>query len=222
MMKHNGIFIVFEGLNCSGKTTQMELLADKLWADPIRDERSLLTTSQPGATADSHERFKWKKAYGMELTIADYIRDRLYHSPCLEEALHRGDIVLCSRYTASTVAYQGNLDPDTIAYIRSENDRVTHGLVPDLVVFMSITPSESLMRLKERNRPGDADFTLERLREIKTGYAWELNYCKDPRQIRLDQKEWLVVDGTAPIETTADRILAAVKELIKSKSNALP
>jgi thymidylate kinase len=185
------------------------------------DGRSVLLTSQPGATTDSYDRLKRKKANGMAITIDDYISDRAYHAPYIEERLHRGDIVLCSRYTASTVAYQGNLDPDTIAYIRSENDRVTHGLGPDLVVFMSITPSESLMRLKERNRPGDADFTLERLREIKTGYAWELNYCKDPRQIRPDQKEWLVVDGTAPIETTADRILAAVKQLIKDKSNAL-
>jgi thymidylate kinase len=120
------------------------------------------------------------------------------------------------------VAYQGNLDSDTIAYIHRENDRVTHGLAPDLVVFMSITPSESLRRLKERNRPGDADFTLDRLREIKTGYAWELNCCKDPRQIRPDQKEWLIVDGTVPIEETTDRILKTVKELIQSKSNALP
>jgi dTMP kinase len=186
------------------------------------DGRSVLLTSQPGATADSYDRLKLKKANGMELTIDDYIRDRAYHAPYIEERLHRGDIVLCSRYTASTAAYQGNLDPDTIAYIHRENDRATHGLAPDLVVFMSITPSESLRRLKERNRPGDADFTLERLREIKTGYAWELNYCKDPRRIRPDQKEWLVVDGAAPIETTTDRILKAVKELIQSKSNALP
>jgi thymidylate kinase len=180
----------------------------------LADGRSVLLTSQPGATADSYDRLKLKKANGMEITIADYIRDRAYHAPYIEERLHRGDIVLCSRYTASTVAYQGNLDPDTIAYIHRENDRVTHGLVPDLVVFMSITPSESLRRLKDRSRPGDADFTLERLSEITTGYVWELNYCKD--------QEWLVVDGTVPVEATADRILTAVKELIKSKSNALP
>jgi dTMP kinase len=149
MLKHNGIFIVFEGLNCSGKTTQMELLADKLWTDPIRDERSLLTTSQPGATADSHERLKWKKVYGMAITIDDYISDRAYHAPYIEERLHRGDIVLCSRYTASTVAYQGNLGPDTIAYIRSENDRVTHGLAPDLVIYLHIQPDEALRRLQD-------------------------------------------------------------------------
>jgi dTMP kinase len=217
MMKHNGIFIVFEGLNCSGKTTQMERLFD-LFCQGIdhTDGRSVLLTSQPGATTDSYDRLKLKKANGMAITIADYMRDRLYHSPRLEEALHRGDIVLCSRYTASTVAYQGNLDPDTIAYIRSENDRVTHGLTPDLVIYLHIQPDEALRRLQERNRPGDDQFSLEELQLIAAGYYAEEAYCF------AQGKMWTPFNGCEPIETTADRILAAVKELIQSKSNALP
>jgi dTMP kinase len=215
MLKHNGVFIVFEGLNCSGKTTQMERLFELFCKGPEdTDGRSVLLTAQPGATTDSYDRLKLKKVNGMELTIADYISDRAYHAPYIEERLHRGDIVLCSRYTASTAAYQGNLDPETLEYIHRENDRVTHGLAPDLVIFMSITPSESLRRLQERNRPGDSDFTLEQLREINTGYALEMKYC--------EEQEWFVVDATAPVETTAKQILKAVNELIQSKTNALP
>jgi dTMP kinase len=216
MLKHNGIFVVFEGLNCSGKTTQIELLKNNLRSHFSPNERNLFLTAQPGATADSYDRLKRKKALGLELTIADYMRDRLYHSPHLDEALHRGDIVICSRYTASTAAYQGNLDPEMLEYIRRENKRVTHGLVPDLVIYLCISPSEALRRLQERNRPGDDNLAIDQLYTIDAGYARELNYCARKGQ------EWLIVDAQLSVEEVADRILAAVNELIQSKTHALP
>jgi thymidylate kinase len=182
----------------------------------LADGRSVLLTSQPGATADSYDRLKRKKANGVAITIDDYIRDRAYHAPYIEERLHRGDIVLCSRYTASTVAYQGNLDPDTITYIHSENDRVTHGLAPDLAVFLLISPSEALRRLQGRNRPGDDSFTVDQLHTIDCGYGREIDHCLSKGQ------KWLIVSAHLSEEEIADRILASVKELIQSKSNALP
>jgi thymidylate kinase len=114
------------------------------------------------------------------------------------------------------VAYQGNLDSDTIDYIHRENDRVTHGLVPDLVVFLLISPSEALRRLQERDRPGDDSFTVDQLHTIDCGYGREIDHCLSQGQ------KWLIVSAHLSEEEIADRILAAVKELIKSKSNALP
>jgi dTMP kinase len=217
MIEHNGIFIVFEGLNCSGKTTQMERLFESLCKGlEYTGGRSVLLTSQPGATTDSHDRLKRKKARGIELSIDDYIRDRAYHAPYIEEELHQGGIVLCSRYTASTAAYQGDLDPNTINYIHRENDRVTHGLVPDLVIYLNIQPGEALRRLQERNRPGDDQFTLEQLQLIAASYYAEEAYCFAQGQ------KWVSLNGCEPIETTADQILKAVNTLIKSKPNALP
>jgi thymidylate kinase len=180
------------------------------------DGRGVMITSQPGATTDGLRMIERSKALGIELGIDDYIRDRAYHAPLIEERLHLGDIVLCGRYTASTVAYQGDLNPYRIGYIRSENDRVTHGLVPDLAVFLLISPSDALRRLQERNRPGDDSFTVDQLHTIDCGYGREIDHCLSQGQ------KWLIVSAHLSEEEISDRILAAVKELIQSKSNALP
>lgn len=219
MSNHNCVFIVFEGLNCSGKTTQRELLATYLgdeFTEKRRGSRSIYITSQPGATSDSCERLKCKREYALSITIDDYIRDRAYHAPYLEEALHRGDILLCSRYTASTAAYQGNLDPATLEYIHSENDRVTHGLAPDLVIYLSITPQEAMRRLKERDRSGDDQFTLEQLQLIAAGYCAEESYCTSRGQ------KWLTFHASDSVDGIADKIRNAAIKLIEAKTNALP
>jgi dTMP kinase len=213
MTKSNGIFIVFEGLNCSGKSTQIDRLFNWTLTKESRSiiDRSILATKQPGATPDAWQTIQDKRQYGIPLDIHDYIRDRAYHAPYLEEALHNGDLVVCSRYTASTVAYQGGLDPRTIGHIRSENDRVTHGLVPDLVIYLDVSPEESLSRLRSRGRQGDDEFSLERLKLVKDGYCQEWMHCITKGQ------QWLSVEAGRSADEIELEIRAVVIRLIEEK-----
>jgi dTMP kinase len=214
MTKSNGIFIVFEGLNCSGKSTQIDRLFNWVLTKESQAAigRSIFITKQPGATPEAQEAIQSKRQYGIPLDIHDYIRDRAYHAPHLEEALHDGDLVICSRYTASTVAYQGNLDPRTIDYIRSENDRATHGLSPDLVIYLDVSPEESLERLQRRGRSGDDGFSLEQLKLIDDGYYQEYIYCKAKSQ------SWLLVDAERSANEIELEIQAAVIRLVQEKN----
>jgi dTMP kinase len=213
-MTKPGIFIVFEGLNCSGKSTQIDRLFN--WTPTKESQavigRSIFITKQPGATPEAQEAIQSKQQYGMRLDIYDYIRDRAYHAPHLEEALHNGNLVICSRYTASTVAYQGNLDPKTIDYIRSENNRVTHGLAPDLVIYLDISPKESLSRLQKRGRSGDDGFSLEQLKLAEDGYYQEYIHCKAKGQ------PWLLVDAERSANEIEQEIQTAVIRLVKEKN----
>jgi dTMP kinase len=214
MTKSTGIFIVFEGLNCSGKSTQIDRLVRWSFtgkAQAIIDRR-VLATKQPGGTSGNRERIQDKKMYDIPFKFEDYIRDRAYHAPYLEEALHNGDLVVCSRYTASTVAYQGGLDPGPIDHIRSENDRVTHGLTPDLVIYLDVSPEESLSRLRSRGREGDDEFSLERLKLVKDGYCQEWLHCTTKGQ------QWLSIEAGRSADEIELEIRAVVVRLIEEKN----
>ena len=148
------MFVTFEGLDGSGKTTQLELVARLL-----RDEgRDVVTTREPGGTA-----------------IGEMIRDVVLHQPeeivpwaeaalfaaaraqlvanVIRPALDRGAAVLCDRYIDSSLAYQGiarglGLDP-----VLQLNLHATNGLLPDRTFFLAVEPQESRRRSgQERDR----------------------------------------------------------------------
>ncbi|MBI2902714.1 MAG: dTMP kinase [Candidatus Methylomirabilis oxyfera] len=153
-----GLFITFEGGEGSGKTTHLKSLAHYLrdlgdevveTRDPGgttigKEIRTLLLSPESAATSDSAELLLY------EASRAQLVRE------VITPAITRGAVVLCDRFTDSTLAYQGfgrGLDQDLI---RQLNHFVTGGLGPDLTILLDLHPRVGLERCTRSIRAGRA------------------------------------------------------------------
>ena len=143
-----GRFLVLEGIDGCGKTTQLKALADWLPASGLMPAGAqLITTREPGGTALGqalrqlllHPPEEQAPATRAELLL--YAADRAQHVQTrLEPALAAGDWVLSDRYCGSTTAYQGygrGLDLDLITQLEQ---LATAGLQPDLCLWLELSP----------------------------------------------------------------------------------
>jgi len=192
-----GKFIVFEGGDGSGKSTQAKRLADRVGAlhtrepggTPIGDQiRSLVLDPAHPELADRTE------ALLMAASRAQHVHE------LIEPALASGTHVVCDRYVASSLAYQGvgrGLGVDVVAEI---NRLATAGLAADLTVFLDADPKAARSRLGESlDRIEDAGASLaQRVVDTYRTFAAE------------DPEGWVVIDADGSIEVVASRVDAAV------------
>lgn len=146
----NGLFITFEGGEGSGKTTQLTLLANRIRGSG----KEVIGTHDPGGTAIGKEirtllldPGSAPIAAATELLLYEASRAQLVRE-LIAPALRRGVVVLCDRFTDSTLAYQGfgrNLDLDLIQRL---NRCATDGLVPDLTILLDLDPEIGLTRCR--------------------------------------------------------------------------
>jgi dTMP kinase len=152
-VKSSGLFITFEGMDGSGKTTQMHRLAARLRALG----RTVLETYEPGGPPVAMKiRRILLDAANQELSptteILLYFASRAQNvDEWITPALSRGEIVLADRFTDSSLVYQGagrNLGADTVVAL----DRIAcRGLKPDLTLLVDVDAEASLLRARARN-----------------------------------------------------------------------
>ena len=148
----SGLFVTFEGGEGSGKTTQLKSLLAHLRATG----RDVLDTRDPGGTPIGKQirellldRENTRMAAMAELFLYEASRAQLVDE-VIRPALRKGRIVLCDRFTDSTLAYQGHgrgLDRDLILRF---NDLATGGLRPDLTLLLDLPPEVGLARAENR------------------------------------------------------------------------
>ncbi len=142
---NKGLFISFEGLDGSGKTTQINLLYKFLLSKNL----DVLMLREPGGTFISEKIRELLINYDMspytEALLYAAARAELVNSN-IKNAIEEKKIVLCDRFLDSSIAYQGyarNLGSENIYNI---NKFGINDLMPDLTFFMDISPEESLFR----------------------------------------------------------------------------
>lgn len=173
-----GLFVTFEGGEGTGKTTQLKALLTHLRAAGW----DAVETRDPGGTPIGKQirGLLLDPAHGgmaaaSELCLYEASRAQLVHE-VIRPALDAGRIVLCDRFTDSTVAYQGygrGLDLDLIARM---NALATDGLRPDLTVLLDLDPEAGLARATQRatQRQGRHDRIEEEVlafhQRVRAGY----------------------------------------------------
>ncbi|RAM49597.1 MAG: dTMP kinase [Hapalosiphonaceae cyanobacterium JJU2] len=186
----NGKLIVFEGVEGCGKTTQIQLCSEWLQSLGI----SVLVTREPGGTSLGLHLRRLLLEKSPDQPIADrtelllYAADRSQHvEEELRPNLAAGKIILCDRYTDSTIAYQGygrGLDMSLIAQL---NSIATNGLESDVTLWLDLDAEVGLARKRGTST------TLDRIeqeaiafhRRIQQGYA-ELAKTHPHRIVRID------------------------------------
>ena len=151
-----GLFIVFEGQDGAGKTTQIEALRDHLAACG----REVVLTREPGGTLVAEKIRKIlldRENAGMDAACEAYLyaaaRAEHVHR-VIAPALARGAVVLCDRFLLSSIAYQGygrRLGAETIEKL---NELAMGNVKPDCTFYLSLDPALGLSRI-EKNRTQD-------------------------------------------------------------------
>ncbi len=207
-----GRFITFEGIEGAGKTTQIHILAESL-----REKgRSVCVVREPGGTpvGDRLREVLLKDTVlaGLVLPETEFFlfcasRSELVRSEILP-ALRSGKVVLCDRFTDSTLAYQGygrGLDLDCL---REVIDFSTGGLVPDATIYLDIPIGVSLRRGR-----GD-EFSDVFFRRVEAGFR---------KLAEAEPKRICVVDGRGSVESVAAKVLKNLESgILKSPLERLP
>ncbi len=210
-----GRFITFEGIEGSGKSTQIVLLANYLKAH----QRPVTLTREPGGTAIGDQVRKILLDPGNTALVPSaelllYAAARAQHlEELIRPELLSGKIVLCDRFSDATLAYQGygrGLDRDMIA----ELDRiVTRGMRPDLTILLDIEAAAGLARARGRNSSrgldAEARFENEDLvfhERVRQGYR-ELAE-REPERFRI-------VDASATPDEIQNRVRRIVDEALR-------
>ncbi|MCC6766130.1 MAG: dTMP kinase [Deltaproteobacteria bacterium] len=168
-----GCLITVEGIDGAGKSTQVERLAALLAGRGHR----LVTTREPGATPLGRE--LRRMVLGRELALAPdaelflFLADRAEHvATVITPALAEGAVVLCDRFTDSTMAYQGHGRSRDLARVRRWNAESAAGVVPDLTLLLDC-PIE--LGAERRHRETDRYQALDRAfhERVRAGFLAE-------------------------------------------------
>jgi dTMP kinase len=203
-MAPRGLFVVLEGGDGSGKSTQASGLVVRL-----RDAgREVVATREPGAT-EVGAAIRALVLGGGDIdprTEALLIAaDRAEHvAEVIRPALQRGAVVVSDRFIPSSLAYQGVARGLGVAEIARLSDWATGGLQPDLVVLLDVPPD-----VATRRRQGPED----RMEREPAEFRALVN--KAYRDL-ADQFGWTLIDGAAPVERVAEQVWAAVHPLLGS------
>ena len=166
-MADPGVFIVFEGIDGSGKSTHIKLLAGELRGRGLR----VLETSEPSRDRIGTFIRDYAERNGDRFTLETetllFAADRYEHvKRVITPALERGMVVISDRYFYSSIAYQGATGID-LDWIREMNRFAPQ---PDLGVLLDIHPEDSLQRVNDRAKTVfEVSDYLRKVREIYMG-----------------------------------------------------
>ena len=201
-MTPRGAFVVLEGGDGCGKSTQAALLVSRLRALG----REVVATREPGATeAGAAIRSLVLGGDHLDpraeaLLIA---ADRAEHvAEVIRPALERGAVVVSDRYVPSSLAYQGVARDLGVEEIARLSDWATDGLMPDLVVVLDVPASQAAGR-----RAGPED----RMEREPDSFRAAVNQAYRDLAGRFG---WTLVDGSDPVEVVADQVWNTVRPLL--------
>lgn len=210
------MFITFEGIDGSGKTTQSRLLAAHL-----REQgHNVLLTREPGGTEigdqirtillDNLNNTDMQPRTELLLFCAS--RAQLV-GQVIRPHMARGGIVICDRYADSTLAYQGYGHGLPVDELKQILRFATGGLRPDRTIYLDLRPEDGLQRRRagmlfgaDWNRLDDMELDFHR--RVYEGYA---------ALRREEPARWLVVDASAPSEAVQEALRRALQPHLPQK-----
>jgi len=210
-----GLFITFEGIEGSGKSTQCKLIQNYL------EEKGIKTvlSSEPGGTEIGQKLRQIilddeSKNITAETELLLYMADRAHHLHTLiKPALNKGKFVILDRYHDSSIAYQQygrGVNPEILKFIF---DKVIFGLTPDITFLINISVETSMERVNKRGKLDKASIN----RFEKEHYDFHKKIRQGFLTIAKQEKRFVVVDGEMEIEKVFEQVKKKIKKIITSK-----
>lgn len=219
----NGKFIVFEGGEGCGKTTQLERLYHWLTAKTESQGTStgapIIVSREPGGTEIGKKLRQMLLTPSLTDSVQDrtelllYAADRAQHTEeVLKPALSQGALVLCDRYTDSTIAYQGYGRGLSLKLITQLNQIATAGLESDLTLWLDLDVEVGLARVQQRLNPAVA--ALDRMEQAALSFHQRVRQGFQHLAQQYPQRI-VRIDANQPEATVASEIQAVVKQRLR-------
>ena len=193
------MFIVFEGLDGCGKTTQVELLEKKLKENGYKN---IKLVREPGSTKVSEEIrniILYNKLTDIQRLFLFLASRNIVTNEQIIPSIKNGDIVICDRYAPSTLAYQGYGEKVAdIELIHKMNNLACEQVHPDLVIFIDVPIEECMKRMDIEDEMEKSAIPV--YEKIYNGY----------KQLSKNLN-WITIDGTQDIEEISDKIFNIIK-----------
>lgn len=214
-----GKFIVFEGLDMSGKTSQISIL--RTYLELSFPNKKFVFTKEPGSTLNTIAPKIREVLLHTDEDLSSateallYAADRSHHVDAILKLLEEGVTVISDRYFYTSLAYQayaGDLELKTVLQL---NEIATRNLVPDLYIHMDLPLEDYLKRKSNR----DSLDRIEKKDEVFFANAIKgyKNMMKDMSCLNYDHlipKRCITIDATLDMNDNANRIIKEINKLI--------
>ena len=211
-----GLFITLEGGEGSGKSTQVRSLRDRL----KRHNVPVTTVREPGGTPLGNRLRRLLKFSPVPLTpeaellLFNASRAQLV-TDVIRPALERSEVVLCDRFTDSTLAYQGYGRGISLESIEAVNRAATDGLKPGLTIFLDLSPEEGMRRRSTTRDRFESGF------EDKDVMDFHHRVYQGYRDLASNEPErWLTLDARLSAPQVARLIWQRVEPLVEKMGPA--
>ena len=206
-IRKKGKFITFEGIEGSGKSTQIKLLKNYI---EKKLKKKVFLTREPGGTSISEKIRKLiindlKDNHNPYAELYLIFAARALHFDVIKKKIDKGYFVLCDRYIDSTIAYQhynGSIDLNLIKIIQS---KIHSNKLPNITFLLDINPQISKQRLLKRGKKLDRfdKLSLKRMRLVRNGFL---------KLAKIDKKRVVIVKNDINKEVAHNLI---IKNLLK-------
>ena len=199
------LFIVFEGLDGSGKSTQIKALNDKLKLNNY----DVISLREPGSTEIGDKVLEILESSQKLTPIMEFLLFSISRSAIINEKiipnLNENKIVLCDRYFYSSIAYQGsgrNLDND---FIHKINNKIVDDVIPDMVFYFDLTWEEKIRRkgIDHSDRFEKEDKLFHE--KVRKSYL---------QMAEIDSEKWIVIDATLRMDEISELIYSKISNIL--------
>ena len=203
------LFIVFDGMDGTGKTTQMRLLCERLQALGMET----VLTCEPSTSPDGQalrRALSGKEPANNSRMAALFLIDRIGHNAEIEGWLSEGKTVISDRYYYASMAYQGQ--GDNFEWVARMNLDCPHIKRPDGAILLDMNPEDSMARIRANRTSDELEIyeTVAQQEKIRARFARVTEYLKDEDLI-------ITVNAAGTVEEVAERIWAAYETIRKAK-----
>ncbi|MBU0464932.1 MAG: dTMP kinase [Proteobacteria bacterium] len=208
--KNKGRFIVFEGIDGSGKSTQIKNISKRLEILGNKVYSTFEPTDGPIGSL-IRQMLSGKIATDQRTIASLFAADRTDHlvnqenGVCLK--VDQGEMVLCDRYYFSSYAYHAQyIDMEWVIHANSLNADI---LRPDVTIFIDVDPDICFERIKNSRNNFDMYEKIDVMKKVRANYFQAFDVLKDLEKI-------IIIDGNTTMERVEDRIFNEVKKIIKN------
>jgi dTMP kinase len=195
------MFVTFEGPEGAGKSTVLAEMARRL----TESGREVVTTREPGAGAFG-ARIREILLHGDDMIpraeLFLFLADRAQHVASLvRPALAQGKLVLCDRYTDSTVVYQSLTRGLDLEFVKAANAFATENLIPDRTFLLDVDPQKGLSRVTHKDRMDGQPLSFHE--SVRKGFLL---------LARQNPERWVVVDANRSIDEVIEKVWSELKD----------
>ena len=203
------LFVVFDGMDGTGKTTQMRILSERLKAAGV----PTVLTAEPTDSSDGkalRRALSGKEPANNSRLAALFLLDRIGHNEEIARYLTEGKTVICDRYYYASLAYQGQ--GESFAWVADMNLHCPHIRRPDGCILLDMEPEDSMARIRAGRSADELEIyeTVAQQQKIRERFRLVTEYLNGRDLI-------LTVNAAGSVEEVAERIWEAYEAIARAK-----